>query len=415
MFKPIELFIGLRYTRSKRRNHFVSFISAISIAGIALGVTALITVLSVMNGFETQVRERILSMVSHATVTGPAGYVRDWPRVVSRALEHPRVLGAAPFVTGEVMLTHGGRVSGGLIRGVLPELEGQVSEVPDRFVSGSMDALVSGQFNIVLGIELATQLRVEPGDVITVVSPEARVSVAGVMPRIRRFTVAGIVSVGMYEFDRTLAMVHMEDAARLFRTGEEVSGVRLRFDDLMAAPWLAHEVAQDLSGVYRVRDWTMQHFNFFQAVRTEKMVMFIILTLIVAVAAFNIVSTLVMVVTDKQADIAILRTLGISPGSVMGIFIVQGTVIGVTGTLLGVAGGIALALNVDTLVPAIESFFGIQFLPADVYHISELPSELRWSDVSRITVVALILSLVATLYPAWRASRTAPAEALRYE
>ncbi len=415
MFRPIELFIGLRYTRAKRRNHFVSFISLTSMIGIALGVTALITVLSVMNGFEQQLRERILGMVSHATVTELGETVRDWPEVVEQARTHPRVLGAAPFVTGEVMLTRGGRVGGALVRGILPEMEGQVSDVVDKLVAGRIENLVAGEFGIVLGSELAALLGARVGDVITLVSPEARMSVAGVLPRVRRFTVEGIFSVGMYEYDRTMALVHMEDAARLFRTGDEVSGIRLKFDDLMAAPWLARELAADLPGTYRVRDWTVQHYNFFQAVRMEKTVMFVILTLIVAVAAFNIVSTLVMVVQDKQADIAILRTLGISPGSVMGIFIVQGTVIGVVGTLLGVGGGVSLALNVDTLVPAIERMLGIEFLPPDVYHISELPSELRWADVSRITGVALVLSLLATLYPAWRASRTSPAEALRYE
>jgi lipoprotein-releasing system permease protein len=415
MFKPIELFIGLRYTRAKRRNHFVSFISLSSMIGIALGVTALITVLSVMNGFEQQVRERILGMVSHATVTGPGETVQNWPDVVERAQAHRRVVGAAPFVAGEVMLAHGGRVSGSLVRGILPELEGRVSDVVDQFIVGSADALVAGEFGIVLGSELAALLGARVGDAVTVVTPDARMGVAGMMPRVRRFTVEGIVSTGMYEYDRTLAMIHMEDAARLFRIGDRVSGIRLKFDDLMAAPWLARDVAAELPGTYRVRDWTVQHFNFFQAVRTEKMVMFVILTLIVAVAAFNIVSTLVMVVNDKQADIAILRTLGISPASVMGIFIVQGAIIGVIGTLLGVAGGISLALNVETIVPAIERFFSVQFLPGGVYPITELPSDLRWSDVSRITGVALLLSLLATLYPAWRASRTAPAEALRYE
>ncbi|RFA24557.1 lipoprotein-releasing system transmembrane subunit LolC [Alkalilimnicola ehrlichii] len=415
MFKPIELFIGLRYTRAKRRNHFVSFISLTSMVGIALGVTALITVLSVMNGFETQLRERILGMVAHATVSERGAAISDWQSVLDQARQHPRVEGAAPFVNGEVMLTRGGNVSAAMVRGILPEHEGEVSDVVDHFVVGDIDRLVPGEYGIVLGSELASLLRVRVGDQVTVVSPEARMNVVGITPRVRRFTVEGIFNVGMYEYDRGIALVHMEDAARLFRTGDGVTGIRLKFDDLMAAPWLARELAADLPGTYSVRDWTVQHYNFFQAVRTEKTVMFVILTLIVAVAAFNIVSTLVMVVTDKQADIAILRTLGLSPGSVMGVFIVQGAVIGVVGTLLGVAGGISLALNVDTLVPAIERLMGIQFLPADVYHISELPSELRWNDVTRITGVALVLSLVATLYPAWRASRTAPAEALRYE
>jgi lipoprotein-releasing system permease protein len=415
MFKPLELFIGLRYTRAKRRNHFVSFISLTSMIGIALGVTALITVISVMNGFERQLRERILGMVAHATVQGVGDNPREWQQVVNLAEKQPHVLGAAPYVEGEVMLTNAGRVGGALVRGIAPEYEWKVSDVVDDLVAGELTDLQPGEFGIILGKELAALLQVQVGDMVTMVTPEARVSVAGILPRVKRFTVTGIFEVGMYEYDRTLAFTHMEDAARVFRTEGGISGIRLKFDDVMAAPFLARDVAMELPGYYRVRDWTLQHFNFFKAVRTEKTVMFVILTLIVAVAAFNIVSTLVMVVTDKQADIAILRTLGISPRSIMGIFMVQGAIIGVIGTLLGLIGGVSLALNVETIVPAIEGLFGVQFLPADVYYISDLPSELRWDDVGKITTVALLLSLVATLYPAWRASRTAPAEALRYE
>jgi lipoprotein-releasing system permease protein len=415
MFKPLELFIGLRYTRAKRRNHFVSFISLTSMIGIALGVTALITVISVMNGFERQLRERILGMVAHATVQGVGDNPSEWQQVVNLAEKQPHVLGAAPYVEGEVMLTNAGRVGGALVRGIVPEYEREVSDVVDDLVAGELTDLQPGEFGIILGKELAALLQVQVGDMVTMVTPEARVSVAGILPRVKRFTVTGIFEVGMYEYDRTLAFTHMEDAARVFRTEGGISGIRLKFDDVMAAPFLARDVAMELPGYYRVRDWTLQHFNFFKAVRTEKTVMFVILTLIVAVAAFNIVSTLVMVVTDKQADIAILRTLGISPGSIMGIFMVQGAIIGVIGTLLGLIGGVSLALNVETIVPAIEGLFGVQFLPADVYYISDLPSELRWDDVGKITIVALLLSLVATLYPAWRASRTAPAEALRYE
>lgn len=415
MFKPLELFIGLRYTRAKRRNHFVSFISLTSMIGIALGVTALITVISVMNGFELQLRERILGMVAHATIQGVGNNPSEWQQIVNLAEEKPRVLGAAPYVEGEVMLTNAGRVGGALVRGIVPEYEREVSDVVDDLVAGELTDLQPGEFGIILGKELAALLQVQVGEMVTMVTPEARVSVAGILPRIKRFTVTGIFEVGMYEYDRTLAFTHMQDAAKVFRTEGGISGIRLKFDDVMAAPFLARDVAMELPGYYRVRDWTLQHFNFFKAVRTEKTVMFVILTLIVAVAAFNIVSTLIMVVTDKQADIAILRTLGISPGSIMGIFMVQGAIIGVIGTLLGLVGGVALALNVDTIVPAIEGLFGVQFLPADVYYISDLPSELRWDDVGKITAVALVLSLVATLYPAWRASRTAPAEALRYE
>jgi lipoprotein-releasing system permease protein len=415
MFKPIELYIGLRYTRAKRRNHFVSFISLTSMIGIALGVTTLITVLSVMNGFEQQLRERILGMVSHATIHGVGDNPAEWQRLVEQAEEHRSVLGAAPYIQGEVMLTNAGRVGGSLVRGILPDYEERVAEIEDKVIVGDIDALKPGEFGVVLGKDLADLLQADLGDKVTMVTPEATVSVAGVLPRVKRFTVVGIFQSGMYEYDRAVAFVHMDDAARVFRTEGGISGIRLKFDDLMAAPWLAREVAATLPGHYRVRDWTLQHYNFFRAVRTEKTVMFVILTLIVAVAAFNIVSTLVMVVTDKQADIAILRTLGISPRSVMGIFMVQGTIIGVVGTILGVICGIALALNVETIVPFIERLAGVQFLPGDVYPISDMPSDLRAQDVVKIAGIALLLSLLATLYPAWRASRTAPAEALRYE
>jgi len=415
MFNPLELFIGLRYTRARRRNQFVSFISLSSMLGIALGVTALITVLSVMNGFEKELRERILGMVSHATVTTFEGGMGEWPEVAEEARRHPRVLGAAPFVHGEVMITRGGEVSGTMVRGVLPELEGDVSKVMDNIVTGSGEALEEGAFRIILGSALARMMGVGVGDMVTVVTPEARATVAGIVPRIKRFEVAGTFHVGMYEYDRGLALMHIGDAATILRMGEGVSGLRLQFDDLMAAPRLGRELSLTLDGNYRVRDWTREHANFFRAVQTEKTVMFVILTLIIAVAAFNIVSTLVMVVNEKRADIAILRTLGASPGTIMRIFVIQGAIIGVFGTIVGTIGGVLLALNVENIVPAIESLLGHQFLAADVYYISDLPSDMRWSDVLRISSVALVLSLLATLYPAWRASRTEPAEALRYE
>lgn len=415
MFKPIELYIGLRYTRAKRRNHFVSFISLMSMLGIGLGVTALITVLSVMNGFQRDFRENLLGMVSHATVTRIGGVIEDWQAVVARAEAQPQVLGAAPFVDGEVMLTHNGRVGGALVRGIVPEAETRVSDVGEEFVVGRLDALAPGEYGIALGLELARLLGAGVGDKITMVTPETRVSVAGVLPRVRRFTVVGVFDTGMYEYNRTLAMTHMTDAAKVFRIPDGALGVRLKFDDLMAAPTLARDVAAELPGAYRVRDWTVQNATFFKAVQTEKVVMFVILSLILAVAAFNIISTLIMVVTDKQADIAILRTLGLSPQSVMGVFIVQGVVIGVVGTALGVIGGVALALNVETLVPWIEQALNVRFLPGEVYPVSSMPSELQMDDVVKITLVSLALSLVATLYPAWRASRTQPAEALRYE
>ena len=415
MFAPYEVFVGLRYTRAKRRNHFISFISLTSMLGIALGVTALITVLSVMNGFEKELRERILGMASHATISAVDGRLPEWRGARETALKHPEVTGAAPFTTSEVMLSQTGRVSGALLRGVLPEHEPEVSEIAAKMTQGTLDGLRPGGYGIVLGVELAGYLGLRVGDLVTVVTPEAAITPAGILPRLKRFTVTGMFEVGMYEYDRNLALVHLDDAGRLLRLDGAVSGVRLKLQDLFQAPRVVREVALDLGGFFSVRDWTREHANFFRAVQTEKRVMFIILLLIVAVAAFNIVSTLVMTVNDKQADIAILQTLGSTPRSVMVVFIVQGALIGVVGTLLGLAGGIALALNVETLVPAIEQLFGIRFLSPDVYYISDLPSDLHWSDVYRIAAMSLLLSLLATLYPAWRAARTQPAEALRYE
>ncbi|HEY5791470.1 MAG TPA: lipoprotein-releasing ABC transporter permease subunit [Gammaproteobacteria bacterium] len=415
MFAPWEVYVGLRYTRAKRRNHFISFISLTSMLGIALGVTALITVLSVMNGFEKELRERILGMASHATLSAFDGRLVDWADADRQAARHPEVVGTAPFINSEVMLSAAGRVSGSLLRGVLPEREPEVSVVTQKLVDGRLEALVGGEFGIVLGSELARYLGVRLGDKVTVITPEAAVTPAGILPRLKRFTVVGVFEVGMFEYDRNLALVHLDDAAKLLRLDGAVSGVRLKLVDLFRAPAVVREIAGDLGGGFMVSDWTRQHANFFRAIQVEKRVMFIILLLIVAVAAFNIVSTLVMTVTDKQADIAILQTLGATPGSVMQVFIVQGALIGVIGTLLGLAGGVALALNVETLVPAIERLFGIRFLSPDVYYISDLPSDLQWYDVGRITLMSLLLSLVATLYPAWRAARTQPAEALRYE
>jgi lipoprotein-releasing system permease protein len=415
MYRPYELFVGLRYTHTKRRTHFISFISFTSMLGIALGVTALITVLSVMNGFEHELRERILGMASHASITTYGGQLQDWEGLSRQLDGHERLVAAAPYVRGESMLSNGKRVSGALLRGVLPGLEGGVSDVVDHIKGGQLDLLREGEYGIILGNELAIALGAGMGDAITVVSPHVSVGPTGIMPRLRRFTVVGIFEVGMYEYDRGVALVHIRDAAKLFRLGDNVTGLRLKLDDIFAAPMVSRELASQLEGDYRVEDWTRQHANFFRAVKTEKRVMFIILTLIVAVAAFNIVSTLIMVVTDKRADIAILRTLGASPRSIMTIFIIQGGVIGVLGTVLGVAGGVGLALNVETIVPAIEQFFNVQFLAADVYYISDVPSELHWNDVWLMASVALVLSLLATLYPAWRAARTHPAEALRYE
>ena len=386
-----------------------------SMLGIALGVTALITVLSVMNGFEKELRDRILGMASHATITTFSGKLPDWEGLSGTLADQERIVAMAPYVRGESMLSIGNRVSGALLRGVLPEMEGDVSDVVSHINGGDLGLLEAGKYGIILGSELAIALGAGIGDAITVVSPQVTIGPIGILPRLRRFTVAGIFEVGMYEYDRGVALVHLTDAAKLFRLDDNVSGLRLKLDDIFDAPQIARTLSAGLSGDYRVEDWTRQHANFFRAVKTEKRVMFIILTLIVAVAAFNIVSTLVMVVTDKRSDIAILRTLGATPGSIMTIFIIQGVVIGVMGTALGVAGGLGLALNVETIVPAIERFFNVEFLAADVYYISDVPSELHWNDVWIMAMVSMGLSLLATLYPAWRAAHTLPAEALRYE
>jgi lipoprotein-releasing system permease protein len=415
MFKPLELYIGLRYTRAKRRNHFISFISLISMVGMALGVTALITVLSVMNGFEKELRERILGMTSHATVLKLGQSLTNWQDIAEVIQHHPRILGMAPFVRAEAMLTHEGNVHGVIVQGILPDREPKVSIVGERMETGHLSTLEPQSYNIILGEGLAKTLRVRVGDKVTLVAPQPNVTPAGVLPRLKRFTLSGIFKIGMHEYDMGLAFIHMEDAMRLFRTGEGVTGIRLKLDDMFAAPRLSREIIRMLPSDYGVVDWTQYHVNFFRALKTEKTVMFVILALIVAVAAFNIISTLVMVVTDKQADVAILRTLGLTPRNIMGIFIVQGIVIGIFGTLLGIIGGVWLATHVETIVPAIEQFFQTRFLPADVYYISEVPSDMHWQDVIHIGLLAFGLCLLATLYPAWRAARTEPAEVLRYE
>ena len=415
MRNPYELYAGLRYTRAKRRNHFISFISLASMLGIAIGVTALITVLSVMNGFEKELRVRILGMASHATISALRGGLEDWQGVAKLADNNPQIEALAPYIEGEGMVKAGSDLTGTLLRGVLPEEEEKVSEIAQKMQVGKLSDLKAGDYKIVLGKELATTLGVDVGDKVDLMIPQASVTPAGVLPRFRRFTVSGVFSVGMYEFDRGLVLIHLADAQALYRMGTEVTGVRLKLYDLFKAPQVSRELAGDLPGIYYVSDWTRQHANFVRAVRTEKMVMFIILSLIVGVAAFNIVSTLVMVVQDKQADIAILRTLGATPRSIMAIFMVQGSIIGIVGTALGVVGGVALALNVPVLVPLLEQLTNQQFLSPDVYYISDLPSDLKLSDVLRIGALSLTLGLLSTLYPAYRASRTQPAEALRYE
>jgi lipoprotein-releasing system permease protein len=415
MFKPLTFFIGLRYTRAKRRTRFISFITLTSILGIALGVTALITVLSVMNGFEAELRERILGMTAHASISGVDGDLQNWRDLEPPLQRERRVLGWAPYIEAQAMLNSDRRVSGTMLRGILPDYEPRVSEVAAKLVAGNLGDLKPGEFGIILGAELAAHLGAAVGDKVTVITPQVTPTPAGILPRLKRFTVVGIFQVGMYEYDRNLALIHLDDAARLFQMENGVSGLRLKLNDVFEARRVAKEIGPELPGQYMVSDWTQAHSNFFRAIQTEKRVMFIILLLIVAVAAFNIVSTLVMVVTDKRADIAILRTQGMPPLDVMGIFIVLGTVIGLFGTLIGVIGGVLLALNVETVVPFIERLFGVHFLAADVYYISELPSKLIWSDVYKIAGVAFLLSIVATLYPAWQASRIKPAEELRYE
>jgi len=414
-----ELLIGLRYTRAQPRegagNRFISFIALISMLGLALGVAALIVVLSVMNGFQKELRERILGVVSHIQVSGGSGELEDWGKTLQGVARHPRVRAAAPYVQAQGMLSFDGQVRGMMVRGILPEAEDKVADFARYMKAGKLDALRPGEFGMVLGSELARALRVRQGDKITLLAPQGMVTPAAILPRIKQFRVVGIFEAGMFEFDSGLALVHLNDAQKLYRMDGRVSGMRLKVDELFAAPQIGRELMRYLDGDIWISDWTRSHANFFRAVEIEKRMMFLILLLIVAVAAFNIVSTLVMAVQDKRADIAILRTLGASPRSIMGIFVVQGTLIGVVGLLAGIAGGVALALNIDVVVPALERALGLQFLAKDVYYISDLPSDLHWSDVWIIGGVSFVLTLLATLYPSWRASRTQPAEALRYE
>jgi lipoprotein-releasing system permease protein len=414
---PFEWLVGMRYTRAGRRsgrNSFISFISLISMAGIALGVAALIVVLSVMNGFQKEVRDRMLSVLSHIEIYDASGSMPDWQATAREAMQDKEVKGTAPFVAAQGMLVRDDVMRGVMIRGILPSEEPKVSDVASQIKEGDYNALKSGEFNIILGRDLARGLRAHVGDKVLMFAPQGQVTPAGVVPRSRFFTVSAIFEAGHNEYDSGLAFIHIDDAMRMFRL-DAPSGLRLRIQDMQQAPQVARDLSRILSGNLLILDWSKQNKTWFAAVQTEKRMMFIILTLIIAVAAFNLVSTLVMTVTDKQADIAILRTLGASPGSIMKIFVIQGALVGLLGTGIGVGLGVLVALNIDVIVPFIEHLFGVQFLSKEIYLITTLPSDLRWPDVWTIGGVAVILAFLATLYPSWRAAGVRPAEALRYE
>jgi len=413
MFKPISVAIGLRYLRAKRRNGFISFISMASILGIALGVAVLITTLAVMSGFQKEIRDRLLQMAAHATVSADGAPLRDWPQAVRIATTDPRVAGAAPYIESQALIS-GTRNQPAIVRGVVPDQEAKVSVLAQKMKQGSTDSLTPGSYNILLGQELALWLGVNVGDKVVVMLAEPQSTPFGAAPRYKRFTVSGIFEAGYNEIDRGLAVVSMDDMARVLRM-DGVTGVRLRLHDMDQAWEVARDLALKLPGDHRVSDWTQENANLYHSLRMEKTVMGILLSLIIAMGAFNLVSSQVMLVTDKQADIAILRTLGLSPGGVMKIFMVQGSLIGIIGTALGVIGGITLTLNLERILGAIESVFNIKLLPEDVYYITGLPTDMQTGDVVAITLVALAMSFLATLYPAWRAARTQPAEALRYE
>lgn len=411
-----EFLIGLRYTRAKRRNHFISFISLISLLGITLGMTALITVMSVMNGFHKEVRARILGVASHAQISSFQGSLYDWENITESVTRHPQVIAAAPYIDVQGMLSHNETVRGVIVRGILPDEENKVADFTNRMVMGKLDQLTAGEFGIVIGLELARSLGVFPGDKIVLISPQGQVTPAGILPRLKRFTVTGIFEIGHFEYDSGLALIHLSDAQKLYRMApNQVSGVRLKLHDMFEAPHVIRDLAETLSADLYYTDWTQQHANYFRAIQIEKRMLSLILALIIAVAAFNIVSTLVMAVTDKQSDIAILRTLGASPGSIMKIFIIQGALIGILGTLLGLLGGILLAYNVGEVIVFIEYLFNVQFLSQEVYYISKIPSDPQLTDIMTVAVVSFVLTLLATLYPSYRASKVNPAEALRYE
>ena len=411
----LPLYIGLRYTRAKRKNHFISFISLISIAGIAIGVMTVIVVISVMNGFDKELKQRMLGSVSHATISSYAGeYIHNWQNALKIAEKTEGIIGASPYVSSEAMM-QAYRTKGALIQGIDPVHEKAVTEIANKMKYGSMDDLVAGEYNIIIGIDLAATLGVGPGEKITVYIPQFKATAVGVLPRMRRFTVVGIFEMGAYEYDSSLALIHIVDAQKLEKTQGGIEGIRIKTNDIMQAPKIAFHLGEKLGGYFKVRDWTHENSNFYQATQQERIVMFIILSMIVAVAAFNILSTMVMLVTEKNSYIAILKTLGMSSSQVMKIFMVSGIIIGSIGTLIGTILGLLVAVNVSDIISLLEGYFEVDFMSSDVYYISDITADIQRADVIAIVIVAFSLSVLATLYPAWRASRVHPAEALRYE
>ncbi len=416
MIRPFELFIGLRYIRAKRRTRFISFITATSVLGIIVGVWALISVLSVMNGFERELKDRILAVASHIRVSETGGWLQHWPSVMSKVGDNQQVVAQAPYILSHGMLKYSNRVSPVIVRGVDPQMESNVSSIDENLIAGNMEALEEGEFGIILGEDLAISMGgLDVGDKVVLISSRGKSSPVGVLPRLKRFTIVGLFNLNFYEYDSGLALVHIKDLAKLQRVGDAVSGLRLKTSDAFNSPLISRDLRDLLGSEFRVIDWTREYSNLFEALKIERRVMFIILFLIIAVAAFNIVSTLVMLVSDKQADIAVLRTIGVTPKSIMMIFIVHGIVIGIVGTVIGVIIGVITGLNLETLIPWAEQLFGTQFFPDEIYIITKFPAELVWDDVNKVAVASVLISFLATIYPAWRASKVQPAEALRYD
>jgi len=411
----LPLFIGLRYTRAKRKNHFISFISLISMAGIAIGVMTVIVVISVMNGFDKELKQRMLGSIAHATVSSFGDeYIHGWENALQLAQNTPGVVSAAPYVSSEAMI-QGLQTTGALIQGIVPKYEKTVTKIAEHMKYGSMDDLKEGEFTIILGYSLAATLGADPGDKVVVYIPQFKTTAVGVMPRLKRFTVVGVFEMGSYEYDSKLALVHLSSAQKLKQTQGGIEGIRIKTNDIMQAPKIAYHLSENLGGFFKVRNWTQANSNFYQATQQERIVMFIILSMIVAVAAFNILSTMVMLVTEKNSDIAILRTLGLSSGQVMRLFMVSGVIIGAIGAIIGTVLGLIVSINVNSIISLIEDFFKTEFMPADVYYVSDITADIHQADVWAIVIVAFSLSILATLYPAWRASKVHPAEALRYE